>query len=602
MVGAVIASGLVVAAIALPWLILLPLPGAVEVLTHAATLAAACHGAGLVVARLASRRAASPLLVAQWGLAALIGLSGIAIAVRAGTLATHAVLLFGFAAVHTCVLGMRFARYGERIAEHLTGPRTWLAPAALLGALGILAMLGAAGDPAARPFDDEGHVLAQLRRVLETGTLGDPIGYPRFAQLGAQIALAAIASGAGDGFTRIIEPLAQILALALAVSRIRAGGTSSAVWAILVIVAAFALALAPTDPLPCWTAVGLIVALYVTLCDPEPPPLPLALTAGALVALRYELAPIAVVAVAAAWWRRRDAHRATAILIGGVFAVAFPFLIARVVAWRSVPQLAHAAIAPPGEAHLVLRVVLAAAIAVPAGYVLRLILPGSRELRWPAIATAVALGALAAHVTGAGPYAMRMVWPIAIAFALSLVIELAQTRWSGSAGLVTAFVLCALIYEGREAPGRLRWSRRVATAATSIEVLQRPPAELAEPYAELLAGVPAGASVAVWVNEPERLDYTRLRIIDLRTPAGARLRAHRWDLHASKLAQLAALTASFVLIERDDAHVQRTQTDLLYRFVCQTALPICADDLEAIALAHPVVARRDNLVLVALRP
>jgi hypothetical protein len=174
------------------------------------------------------------------------------------------------------------------------------------------------------------------------GTLGDPIGYPRFAQLGAQIALAAIASGAGDGFTRIIEPLAQLLAVGLAVSRIRAGGTSSAVWAILLVVTAFALALAPTDPLPCWTAVGLIVALYTTLGDPEPPPLPLAVIAGALIALRYELAPIAAVAVTCAWWRRRDVHRATAILIGGAFAVVFPFVIARVAAWRSVPELAHA--------------------------------------------------------------------------------------------------------------------------------------------------------------------------------------------------------------------------------------------------------------------
>jgi hypothetical protein len=394
----------------------------------------------------------------------------------------------------------------------------------------------------------------------------------------------------------------MVLALGLAVSRIRGGDTSSAIWSVVLIVTAFALALAPTDLLPCWTAVGLIVALYTTLGDPEAPPLPLALTAGALLALRYELAPIAAVAVVAAWWGRRHAHRATAILFGGVFGVGFPFLVARMVAWRSVPELVHAALAPPAQAALVLRVLLAAAIAAPAAGVLRLALPDRRELRWPAIATAVALGALAAQLTGAGPYSMRLAWPIAIAFAITLVIELASGTWSGPAALITSFVLCTLTYEGREAPARLRWSNRMAAAATAIEAVQRPPSDGADPYAALLANVPPGATVAVWITEPERLDYEHHHIVDLRTPAGARLREHHFGAHASRLEPLlAALAASFLLIERDDAHVQRTQTDLLYRFACQTPLPICADDLEAIALNHPVVAQRDNLVLVALR-
>ncbi|HEU4731976.1 MAG TPA: hypothetical protein VFT22_28970, partial [Kofleriaceae bacterium] len=407
-----IASGLVVAAIVLPWLTLLPLHGSIAVVAQALTLTAALHGAGLAVARLARQPAASPLVGVQWGVAALIGLSGLAIALHAGTLATHAVLLFGFAAVHTGCLGLRFTRYAERVAAQLTGARAWLAPAALLAALGALAVLGAAANPWIRPFDDESHVLAQLRRVLSTGALDDPIGYPRAAQLGAQIALSAIASGSGDGFTRILEPLAMVLALGLAVSRIRAAGAGSAMWAALLVVAAFALALAPTDFLPCWTAVGLIVALYATLSEPGPPALPIGLIAGALLALRHELAPIAVVAVVAAWSQRRAAHRATAILIGGALAVALPFLLARVAAWHAVPQLARAALAPPARAALVVRALLTLAIAAPATSLLRLIVPDSRELRWPAIATAVALGALAAQLTGAGPYAMRMAWPI----------------------------------------------------------------------------------------------------------------------------------------------------------------------------------------------
>ncbi len=624
-----IAAGLVGAAIALPWLTLLPVHGIAAVLAHAFTLIAAFHGAGLAVARLAHQRDASPWLVVPWGIAALCGLSGIAIAAGLGTLAGHTALVFGFAAVHTGSLVVGFARYAGLARGGLAGPRTWLVPAALLATLGTLAVLGAAGETLARPFDDEGHVLAQLRRVLDTGALADPIGYPRRAELGGQIALAAVAAGAGDVWARLVEPLALVLALGLAASRLRARDPSSALWTTLLIATAFGLALAPTDPLPCWTAVVLTVALYAMLCEAEPPPaLPLAITAGALIALRYELAPIAAVAMIAAWWPRRADHRRTAILAGGVLAVGVPFLVARMVAWRTVPPIAHAALAQPREAALSVRLLLAAAIAAPAAFVLQLALP-ERRTRWVRIATAVALGALGARVTGTGPYALRLAWPIAIAFAITLVIELARNRSAGPslgsslgpslgsslgpslgsslgpAALVTSLLLGVFLYEGREAPGRLRWSRRLATAATNLDtldILRPPPTGAAERYAELLASVPPGATVAVWIAEPERLDYARHRFVDLRTPAGARLREFRWPAHASPLAPLLSqLPAAFLLIEADDAHVQRVQSDLLYRFLCWTARPICEDDLEAIASSHPIAAQRDNLRLVDLR-
>src|SRR6185295_6377344 len=221
-------------------------------------------------------------------------------------------------------------------------------------------------------------------------TLVDPIGYPRSAQLGGQIALAALACGAGNDLPAVVEPLALLLALALAISQIGPRDPSSALWATLLLVAAFGLAFAPTDPLPCWVAVGLIVALYTMLGHAEPPPaLPIAITAGALITLRYELAPVAAVALVTAWLRRRHDHHRTAILIGGAFAVGFPFLVTRMVAWRSVPMIAHASLAVPAQTAFVLRLALAAAIAAPAALVLRLALPDSRALRSAATATAL---------------------------------------------------------------------------------------------------------------------------------------------------------------------------------------------------------------------
>ncbi|HSR97886.1 MAG TPA: hypothetical protein VLM79_12590, partial [Kofleriaceae bacterium] len=168
-----------------------------------------------------------------------------------------------------------------------------------------------------------------------------------------------------------------------------------------------------------------------------------------------------------------------------------------------------------------------------------------------------------------------------------------RSHWRGlsPAALIAALGMCLVIYEGQQSSGPLRWSHRMVAAAAGIEAVQRPPGDGSDPYAPLLAGVPRGATVAVWISEPERLDYARHRFIDLRTPAGAH--------DAAPL--LAQLPAEFLLIEADDAHRRGTQGGLLHRVVCRSAWQLCADDLEAIALQHPTIARRDHLRIVDLR-
>jgi hypothetical protein len=393
-------------------------------------------------------------------------------------------------------------------------------------------------------------------------------------------------------------------------------GAGAALWRMLVVIAASALALAPLDAHPSWTAAGLALALYVTVSELDPaPPLPVALLAGALVVLRFELVPLAVAGVWVAWWRDRGNHRRTAVLLLGVAAVLLPFAIARATAWSHVSPAAQALVRVPHGSWLV-RVALALAIAIPSAFILQLAVPASRALRWVGIATACALGGVATGATGAGAYSLRFAWPIGLAFALLAIIEITRTRHphparrapdeslaSGPAALIAVLLLCVLLYEGREAPGRLHWSRRLSSAASAIEQLQRPPAEPPDPYRALLASVPRGATVAVWVGEPERLDYARFRIVDLRTPAGARLRTFRWEDHRSRLEALVAqVRAAYLLVEADDAHALRTQTDLLYRLACGAPSPICDDGLDAIARHHPVIAERAGVRLVDLRP
>lgn len=607
-----IARGIVALALALPWLVLAPLHGVPAAITQVLIVVAALHGAGIAVGWLAGERAVPPLLAVQWGMAALIGVSGIAIAAHAGTRAVQLALVLVGAAVHSAALAIRSDEFVERTRAALAAPRSWLVPAGLLVGLAAVRVLGAAGAGFAQPFDDDGHLVAQLRRVLDTGALGDPIGYARRGGLGAQVALAALASSPGAAFATVVEPLAAALALGLAAARIGTRDRAGALWATALVAAGYALPFAPYDPLPCWTAVGLITALHQMTGDDAPPALPLGITAGALAALRVELAPLAAVALVAAGWRWRHDRRRLALVTGAALAVVLPFWIARALAWGSIaPGGAHAVQAalralagdPPARlAALAGRAALAAAVALPTAALLRLAVPDSRGLRTAAVATAIGLGAVVARLVGTWPFAFRLVLPIAIGFAMALVGELARSRRTGPAVLIGALALCVVVHEGASTTGRRHWATRLASAAGDITYLRRPPAAAPPPYAPLLAGVPPGATVAAWVGEPERLDYARHRIVDLRAPATARLRDHRWLPHPSTAAPLlAALAADYLLIEADDARVLRTQTDVLYRWLCPTWQPICDDDLEAVARDHRVVTERAGVRLVDLR-
>lgn len=661
----------VVAALALvPWLALAPLRGVPAVAAGVLALVAALHGAGLALGRLARRPDVHPLLAIQWGLATLIGLFGLALAAGAGGLATQAVLVHGFAAVHTAALVLRFAAYRARLAATRPALRIWLVPAGLLVGIAAIHVLGAAGATGAYPFDDDGHVLAQLERLRQTGALGDPIGHARTSQLGGQLAFGALATLGGDvHLVRLAEALALVLAVGLALARLRPPGepeTASGLWALLLVLAAAAFTYTRLDPATCWTAVGLILALHATVADraagatdlsgsppraaaaastdlsgsqphaaaavssdqsgspPQAaaavvsadrsgsPPhaaaavtsarslLPVGVLAGALVTLRFELAPIAAAALAAAWWPRRGSLRAIAVLAAGALAVIVPYAAARVVAWSTVPAAARALVEPwrtPLGAQLAITAGVAAACAP-------LVIVAWREaaLRWLALGAALTIGGIAGQLTGERPYAATFLWPLAIAAALALAIEIARNRKVTTAALLVSLLAAVFIHEGRTASGRRRWVRRYLTFAENIEHLRtsREAAPVSGGYAPLLRDVPAGAVVAVWVARPERLDYAAPhRIIDLRTPRAAWMRRdHPLARGAPLDALLAHVRADFLLLEADDRTAARAAR---FRALCITVPAFCTDDLESLALRHLTLAESGGIRLLDLR-
>ncbi len=531
-----------VAAIALPWLVWLPFVRATAAidLLGAIAVAGAWHGWGRLVARI-SRRDPGAVLAIAWGLAATVVLAGVMIALHTYD---ARLLVIGGTVAHSADLALRF---GEK-REPPPLSRFWLVPVAIVAVAAVVAVLASAGQVAARPFDDDGHVIAQIQRLVDTGTLGDAIGYPRVSQLGGHVALAGLATAFGDArCARLIDGgLGLALLLALACARVRPRNAGGATWACLLAVGACALA-APNELVPVWLPAVLVVACEASLGPAKRRGLlPVVLLAAALGALRFEFAVVAAALVAAAWWldrrgRREDAIRA-AILGGGVIAALAPYLLSRALAWRETGAAARAIVDPARGAavHLALFALLAMVGALFALLVTREI--AARRVR--AVALALALGAAWVAAFGERPYASHLYWPLAIAAVTVLVIAAAPRRELPVIGIVLSLLTVVFVHDAQAASGRLTsWSWRAYDLLFDVEYARHAAPEGGD-YEHVLERVPREDAIAVWVARPELLDYARHRVVDVRTPRAARDR--------DRVAPLVdAVQARWLLVEDD---------------------------------------------------
>lgn len=593
-----------------PWLVWTPIAHtpAATIVWGAIALVGAFHGWGRLIA-LAAVQEIDAALAIWWGVAAVIALAGLGIAVH------HydaRLLVIAGTAAHSAIVTIDRARTTERIACVLRWERLryLAAPAAVVGTLALVHVLAAAGSIGARAFDDDANVLGQIKRLVDTGTLGDAIGFSRLSQLGGQEALTALTSAfaAPDAAHLIDSGLGFALVLVLLVARIRPRDATTSIWATLVPVAAAAYPIPWHDLAPLWMPAGLIAAFHMTVSElprGRRAMIPVGLLAGALCALRSELMPIALAYGVLAWQiEARDLRRA-ALLGATIAAVVAPYAIVRAIAWSHVGA-ARALIAPASGsliAHALLFVVIGAAV-LP---LLLLLLRGVTDaaaLRALALAVAIQIGAVASRLVGVGIYGMRFIWPATIAAIVILLVTLAQRRVLDRVALVFAILLCALVVEAHEGTGHKSWSWRYYELMYEVEYTRHAAPE-GPGYEDLLARVPAGDRVAVWVSRPELLDYAHHRIIDLRTPRGVLLRVHSWEPRTpSKLDRLVAAShARWLLVEDDDAYMGRAQKSWLYSLSCPRAehrSAVCRDTLEALADRAPTVASSGNVRLVRL--
>lgn len=581
----------------LPWLSLLPGHGALGFALAVVALIASLHGWGLLVKRLAGVEEAPAALVVHWGLAAALALAGLAMVVHGFGHATQVAIVIVGLALHTALVLLD--RRGRALPPEA---RYWLIPMIGLVLVAALQILGTAGDVGSSPFDDDGHLGAQLARLAQTGTLGDPIGFARGSQLGGQVAIGALVTAlAGPGWFRVVDGLGFALVLWLALAQIRPRTATTSMWAMLLVLVAASYPAVATDATPRWMVTSLLLALFVTFeryATPEDDRVlwPLGLVAAAVGVVRSELVPVAAATIAAAGILaigRSGSRRRTYALLAVPLAALVPYLVVRITARSSVPSAALAAL---GRDHGILVPLLVFAGLLVVAIWGALVTSGGPR-RWIAIAALAGIAGIVAQLTGTRAYAIQLVWPIIVSAGLAIGLQLLRDAHDlRKTALVLSLLAAALIFDGRDVPGRVRWARRYTELASGIEYLRHayPTPAAPDPYGSLLAHAPAQARVAVWVARPELLPYASHRIYDLRTPRGAPRRA----------AVVRALDPEYILVEDDHLRAERARRDLWFRLACPEAgsAPFCLDDLQALVAHGAVVATEGTVSLVRLRP
>ncbi len=503
----------------------------VAVLAVSLAIAAALHGLGRAIGSLIGDDDAPVALAIAWGLAGYLALGGWLSAAGVFDLQVQRIVLSAATAIGAVWCGGRELRAPRR-------PRLGLAlvvPAVAIVAV-LIHLLGYAGWWQGAFSDGEAHLLGPLGRLATSGELGDPFALPRTHGLGGNAVLHALAGGLGDWRMchAIDRGLGLALFVALAFRGIGRGPVRAlALFAIVAMVAGFAEYGA--DLAPRTTLIALLAALHQTLARrpssaARDAVAPILLAAAAATLRHGALGALAVITVVAVLdTEREQRRRAVALAALVIAAVLGGYLLSAVMASAGEPAAPGVvAVLRPGAAG---RLALCGVIAAIAYALAHVALRGHDDR-----ALVVTIAATCAAIACAGPLApARMVWltvqPLSLALVLLMIAPLlasatddlvASPRAAAAAvGLVLAFAIL------RQPTGRpaLPWDHRVGKLMEGARKLAAgaptPDEREAAAYRDVLAGVPRGTRVGLWVDRPDLVDYRGHAIFDLRTPATA---------------------------------------------------------------------------------
>lgn len=625
-------------------------------------MATGLAGYGHVAERLVRARVDVGLRLA-WGVAAFVAVAGWLLAVGALDRMALAVLLAaGVAAsawrelradVPTLIVARR-ALPALRGAPHTT------ALIALIAAIATLNVVAAVARQHGNVYDDDVIYTPMVQRLLDVGDLDEPFSFRRISAYGGHTVLQALGPlrGTHANLFLLDGAFCQLLFLLLLVGvirRPRPGGPTpqppvDALIAGLVLLVAVLLPDTAINTASYWSGAALFLALYRTFAltsDDASPRLfaAVGVVSAAIGSLRQNFLPVVslfvVLVMACRLFVDKSSLRAELprwrrLVVAGLFAIA-PYCVAT---WRSNDTFLYPLIDGTFNPDIQMQPALgsvwqelqlfARMLLEPepfrAGLVLLPVLLVARDRRAGRPLTAFTIAAAVGFVLLVHNFTLsdtRTLWRYLFGFTMPLVLLLglegaASGLERNSNGpieiplvgrvVIVVSLLVQLALSGRGLANE--YDQLGAELAAAVEPTA-PPGAVAALYRDLQSAAPAGAPIAVLLDEPVHLDYRRNRILNLDLPGFASYRPGMpyFRGHQPVIEYLRAQGIRYLAFVRGDASRYMYRRDYwMQRLFWDTELwrimgaytVDCLDNFAAIARDRAIRFERDGLVMIDL--
>lgn len=591
-----------------------------------------------------SGRAIDLGLRATWGAAAMAFLGGLLMVFSLMT-RTAAMLLVESGAVlalltlaheHRAVRE-RF-RFFARCARR--EPRLMLVAGVVVALLAIHYVAGVA-EWHRDPYDDDIAYLAFSKKLLDTGSFPEPFSFRRLAALGGQTFFVSLVQlrGAPHQAHTFDRSICILLVTLLVIGHRSRGRRPSVLFLLAGVLVVPLMPLVTRNTASHYSAIAFFLALFRTAVwatERERPAwqnaLPLALVAVVICTLRQSYLPIPIVFLVFGYAAARR-WKEPLYVLGFATAAILPWLIA---GWQSnrtflyplvggtinhALELRSNTVTLPDEIAVVLRTALEGFPLYTFGlFFMAAMLTPEQDRRRPLLAFVVAslVGfLLLCHAINQGdPYNLgRYASGFVVAAALATMLTTGLARFHGKALRIhAAAAICALallLQLGRSADGSFKFYARalhnvdIARAEARNERVSQPT------YRRVQESVPAGARLAVLLDEPHWLDFGRNPIWNFDMPGYSSLAPGMPFFHGSQkleayFHEVGIRYLAFVRSDRSTYHYRRDYWMLLLvdeMDIWRTFAPYVidfTDNLLDIATRHRRLYDKDGIVVLDL--
>ncbi len=497
-------------------------------------------GWGFLVMRAAKRSDPEFGMRAMWGACGYLAVAGVFLAAnilsRSTVLGLIAIGVAGFAWRELTAPVASWSGFVTVARRTFERPALAWFTVVLIG-IAVVRIVGAVTTLERNPWDDDIAYTPMLKRLLDCGDLIEPFSFRRLGAYGGQTVLHALggARGSLDSVHLIDKGLCFGLALLLFVGHARAVRTQP-VWTVIVALVVLLMPDTAVNTASYWSGVVVFVGLYRTVVDEDW--LLAGLVGGAACTLRANYLVIAAVFIALALLSRRAERRSWLIAAGVAVAVLVPYWIA---AYRSSGTFLFPVMEGTWNASVSLRATAASwtdelqfliacfiesqpIVILPPVFAVIVFSTDARPTR-PIVALLIAstfgfvlmvhsfVGSDSNHLWR---YAFAAALTLLVVFALELGAEKGPVRIAAAGRWVLLAALVLQLVAQREGLA----DRFTALLAIIRDAGHARPSA-AKDHAALQATAPAGARIAVMLDDAAYLDFDRNRIVHLDTPGYA---------------------------------------------------------------------------------